>query len=130
MIMSAIGGIINLDGAPLDADLLTRLSTNLQSYGPDGGDAVRQNSVGVVYRAFHTYAESRLQRQPLINHSGCILAWDGRLDNREELIVLLHDELGPDRSDSAIVMAAYDRWNIAFPQRLIGDFALSLWDPK
>ena len=127
--MSAIGGIINFDGAPVDVDLLTRLSTNLQSYGPDGGGAVSQNSVGVVYRAFHTNVESRTERQPLMSHSGCILAWDGRLDNREELIALLRDELGPDRTDSAIVMAAYDRWNTAFPQRLIGDFAFSLWDP-
>ena len=128
--MSAIGGIINFDGAPVDADLLARLSTSLQSYGPDGGSTVRHNSAGVVYRAFHTNVESRMERQPLISHSGCILAWDGRLDNREELIALLHDELGQDRSDSAIVIAAYDRWNNALAQRLIGDFAFSLWDPK
>jgi asparagine synthase (glutamine-hydrolysing) len=109
--------------------LLTRLSTNLQAYGPDGGDEVRRDSVGVVYRAFHTNVESRRERQPSISHAGCILAWDGRLDNREELIALLHDELGTDHSDSAIVLAAYHKWDTAFPQRITGDFAFSLWDP-
>jgi asparagine synthase (glutamine-hydrolysing) len=127
--MSAIGGIINFDGAPVGADLLTRLSANLRCYGPDGRGEVCRHSVGVVYRAFHTNIESRTERQPVVSRDGCVLAWDGRLDNREELIALLHDELGADHSDSAIVMAAYNKWNEAFPQRIIGDFAFSLWDP-
>ena len=127
--MSAIGGIINLNGAPVDAEFLARLGDDLQSYGPDGGLEVRQDSIGIVYRAFHTNLESRLERQPLADQHLCILAWDGRLDNREELITLLHDELRGDCSDSAIVLAAYHKWNLAFPQRIIGDFAFSLWDP-
>lgn len=128
--MSAIGGIINFNGAPVDAELLSQLGENLQSYGPDGGFEVRQDSVGMVHRAFHTNLESRLERQPLINEDGCILTWDGRLDNREELITLLQDELRVDCSDSAIVMAGYHKWGLAFPQRIIGDFAFALWDPQ
>src|SRR5689334_7069514 len=127
--MSAIGGVINFDGAPVGPDLQTQLSANLQSYGPDAGSEVCQNSVGVVYRAFHTNVESRRERQPLVDRHGCILAWDGRLDNREELITLLRDELRVDCSDSSIVVAAYHKWGVAFPQRIIGDFAFSLWDP-
>ena len=127
--MSAIGGIINFDGAPVDAHLLTQLGNNLQSYGPDGGFDVRQDSVGVVYRAFHTNLESRRERQPLVDQHGCVMAWDGRLDNREELISLLGDELRVDCSDSSIVVAAYHKWGLAFSQRIIGDFAFSLWDP-
>jgi asparagine synthase (glutamine-hydrolysing) len=128
--MSAIGGIINFNGAPVDAELLIQLGDNLRSYGPDGGFEVRQSSVGMVYRPFHTNVESRRERQPLIGHDGCILAWDGRLDNREEVLVLVSDELRTDRSDSSIVMAAYRKFGLAFPQRIIGDFAFSLWDPK
>ena len=128
--MSAIGGFINFNGTPVDAQLLSQLGDNLQSYGPDGGFEVLQDSVGMVHRAFHTNLESRLERQPLVNEDGCILAWDGRLDNREELITLLQDELRADCSDSAIIMAAYHKWGLAFPQRIIGDFAFSLWDPK
>ena len=126
--MSAIGGIINFDGVPVDADLLTQLSTNLEAYGPDGGGEIRQNSVGVVCRSFHTNVESRGERQPLVSNSGCILAWDGRLDNREELMAPLHDQVGSNSSDNAIVSAAYEK-STPFPERLIGDFAFSLWDP-
>src|SRR5215207_2528861 len=128
--MSAIGGIINFSGAPVDPELLAQLGDNLQSYGPDGAFEERRNSIGIIYRPFHTNVESRLERQPLVDQDGCILAWEGRLDNREELIALLRDELRTDYSDSSIVLQAYHKWGIAFPQRIIGDFAFSLWDPK
>lgn len=128
--MSAIGGIINLNGAPVDAELLSLLSNNLQAYGPDRGLEVEQNSIGVVYRAFDTSLESRSERQPLVTPDRCILAWDGRLDNREELLSLLDCELKAGVTDSAIVMAAYSKWTLSFPRRITGDFAFSLWDPK
>src|SRR4026208_762198 len=128
--MSAIAGIVNFNGAPLAIEQLTILGQSLEQFGPDGGFDVRQKSVGIVYRAFHTNLESRSESQPFVHPDGSVLAWDGRLDNREELIGLLRDELRKDRSDAAIVMAAYHKWGVDFPHRIIGDFALSLWDPS
>ncbi len=127
--MSALGGVINFDAGPIDDEILMQVARGLDAHGPDGGREVCLGSAGMVYRAFHTNLESRSERQPLVQN-GCILAWDGRLDNREELIPLLRDELCEDRSDVAIVMAAYRRWNFKSISRLIGDFALSLWDSR
>jgi asparagine synthase (glutamine-hydrolysing) len=84
----------------------------------------------MVYRAFHTNRESRLEKQPLVSREEHILAWDGRLDNREEMISLLRQELDGDRTDVAIAMAAYLKFGSDFLPRLIGDFALSLWEPR
>jgi hypothetical protein len=39
-----------------------------------------------------------------------ILAWDGRLDNRNDLLLLLADSLRGDTSNAALAQAAYDRW--------------------
>ena len=128
--MSAIGGIVNFDGAPVDSEVLAQLGQGIDTYGPDGGFDVLHSSVGMVYRAFHTNRESRTERQPVVSSNGCILAWDGRLDNREELIALLRDELRDDQSDSSIVIHAYNKWGAGFPRWIIGDFALSLWDPN
>src|SRR6266851_2539724 len=127
--MSALGGIYYFDNRPADQDFLINLGERLRSHGPDGGSEVASGSVGVVYRAFHTNRESRLEKQPLVSPEGHILAWDGRLDNREEMISLLHHELTGDRTDVAIALAAYHKLGIDFLPRLIGDFALSLWDP-
>jgi len=127
--MSAIGGVINFSGEPVDPELLTELGRSLDACGPDGGFDVRRIAVGMVHRAFHTNRESRREGQPLVQHDGLMLAWDGRLDNREELMSLLFDGLRNDEKDGSIVIQAYKKWGTNFLNRLIGDFAFSLWDP-
>ena len=126
--MSAIGGIVNFNGGPFDHRALMQLGQSLDVYGPDGGRDVELESVGMCYRAFHTNLESRTERQPLVEPDGCILTWDGRLDNREELTRCLRNELRGEQSDSAIVFAAWKKWGTGCLSRIIGDFALSLWD--
>jgi len=126
--MSTLGGIYNFDAAPVDAHLLTALGEGLASRGPDGGSEFQLGSVGMTYRAFHTNRESRQEIQPLVSSDGHILCWDGRLDNREDLISILRYELSEDYTDVAIVSASYRRWGNDFLPKIIGDFALSLWD--
>jgi asparagine synthase (glutamine-hydrolysing) len=128
--MSAIGGVINFGGGPIHQELLANLGRSLEPYGPDGGFDVCRISVGMVHRAFHTNLESRCEVQPLVEPDGLMLAWDGRLDNRKELVALLRNELSNDQSDSSIVMHGYKQFGTAFLTHLIGDFALSLWDPS
>src|SRR5258705_2958012 len=128
--MSALGGIYYFDNRPVDRDFLVSLGNKLSSHGPDGGSEVVSGSIGMVYRAFHTNRESRLEKQPLVSREGHILAWDGRLDNREEMISLLRYGLDGDQTDAAIAIALYLKLGIDFLPRLIGDFALSLWDPR
>ena len=105
--MSAIGGIFGFNGASVDDAMLRALRDGLVSRGPDGGGHLKWGSVAMLYRAFHTNRESRLETQPLVSRLGHILCWDGRLDNREELISSLGDFLYGDHTDVAIVMASY-----------------------
>ena len=112
--MSALGGIYFFDNRPVDRDFLISLGGKLSSHGADGGSEVVSGSIGIVYRAFHTNCQSRVENQPFVSREGQILAWDGRLDNREEIISLLDDELGEDQTDAAIVMALYLRLGIDF----------------
>jgi asparagine synthase (glutamine-hydrolysing) len=131
--MSALAGILNFGSnpAPVDEYALARMGAALNARGPDGGhDLVAQN-IGMSYRAFHTNRESRGEAQPLVNSAGHMLTWNGRLDNREELISQLRGfllEARHDIPDVNIVMAAYEKWNEECFVRLIGDFSLALWD--
>ena len=127
--MSGMAGICNFNGQDVDPAQLLALGSVLAERGPDGGHGHVAGSVGMVYRAFHTNAESRRERQPLLSRAGHLLCWDGRLDNRAELIPLLQNEPCEARTDVALVFAAYQKWSTDFLARLIGDFALSLWDP-
>ena len=126
--MSGIGGIYNFETRPVDPWELTVLSQALAERGPDGGNELSNGRVAMVHRAFHTTAESRREQQPLVSVWGHTLCWDGRLDNRDELLAFFANEC--DRTDAGLVLAAYHKWGAGFPARLIGDFSLSLWDPS
>ena len=128
--MSGIGGVYHFNGQRVEERTLGALSEGLRQRGPDGGDTVTSGSVGMVYRAFHTTKESRLENQPLTSADGCILAWDGRLDNRKDLQRGLHEELNGNCTDVGLVLASYRKWGSDFLSRLVGDYALSLWDPR
>jgi asparagine synthase (glutamine-hydrolysing) len=130
--MSALGGIYSFAGGFIDTGKLASLGEALSVRGPDGGREVVSGHIGFSYRALHTNRESRLEDQPFVCRAGHILVWDGRLDNRKEL----SDQIGLSRhaqqgcvTDVEIVMAAYLKWGENFLPNLIGDFALTLWDP-
>lgn len=127
--MSGIGGIFNPTASPIDRQALATLSTALISRGPDGGREVHGESIGMVHRAFHINEDSRREFQPVVFPAGHILAWDGRLDNREDLVDCLSDSLNKSATDASIVLTAYLKWGNDFLNRIIGDFVLSLWDP-
>jgi len=120
----------NIDGLPVDRDYLAKAGEMLAPYGPDGGGAYIKDQVGILYRAFHTTKESRKETQPCVIPSGAVLTWDGRLDNRDELIRDLRGVITIGATDLAIVSAAYEAWGTKCFAKLIGDWALSIWDPR
>jgi asparagine synthase (glutamine-hydrolysing) len=128
--MSVQAGIWNFDGSPVDHRLLADISESLKHQGPDGESCHVEGAVALLYRPFHTTAESRREKQPYSSHRGFILTWDGRLDNRDELIPELHSKLEAHPTDVAIVAAAFDRWETDCFHRLVGDWAVSIWKPE
>jgi asparagine synthase (glutamine-hydrolysing) len=127
--MSVQFGRWNFDGRPLDRNFFAEVSQMTAKYGPDGESASFQSAVGMLYRPFSTTKESLHETQPLRSSAGVLLTWDGRLDNRDELIPLLHLSAGVLHTDAAIVLAAYQQWDTACLGRFIGDWALAIWDP-
>ena len=127
--MSSFGGIYSFHNAPLDTSVFGALVKRVKEMGPDGVTDYISTSVGMVYGAFHMTPESKLETQPCVSGGGVVLCWDGRLDNRTELISDLRANLDGDLSDAAVVMAAYSTWGLDFLPHLVADFALSLWHP-
>ncbi|SRR6266404_2629054 len=128
--MSVQAGVWNFDGRPVDQVFLGKLNSAIGQYGPDGGNTYSAGSLAMVYGAFHTTLESRLELQPYKSVHGDVITWDGRLDNRDELIPELWADLTSDQTDLAIVMAAYERWGTNCFGKLVGDWALSIWDSQ
>lgn len=125
--MSVQGGVLNYEGKPADHNLVSQLCIATAQYGPDGGNSYFNGPLGMFYSAFHTTKESRLESQPGISKVGNVLTWDGRLDNRQELIPLLETDLSPQPTDIEIVLAAFERWGTECFRKLVGDWALAVW---
>lgn len=128
--MSVQFGKCNLDGKPVDPADFEEVRPVLAPYGPDDEGFICRDNFAILYRAFHSTKESRRERQPFALASGAVITWDGRLDNREELIATVASGLSQECTDVEIVAAAYQRWRAQSFARLIGDWALSIWDPK
>ena len=128
--MSVQAGIWNFDGRPVDPALIIDFSKSLEVQGPDGESLYLGDSITLLYRPFHTTAGSRSEKQPCSSRRGFILTWDGRLDNREDLSADLRSDVDNNPTDAAIVAAAFDRWGTDFFPRIVGDWALCIWNPE
>jgi len=128
--MSVQFGRWNFEGQPPALDYTEKVSAALAPYGPDSNEYYAKGGIIILYRAFHTTKESRRETQPHISPSGTVITWDGRLDNRAELINELGDSLSIDSADVSIVAAAYEKRGVKCLGKLIGDWALSIWNPR
>jgi asparagine synthase (glutamine-hydrolysing) len=129
MPMSVQFGKWNFSGEPIDWEYLERVKRAISPYGPDQCRAYRSPGIAIEFCAFHTTAESKTEVQPVIAPSGVVVAWDGRLDNRTELAHRLMSELGIRATDVELAAAAYERWGDSCFGQLIGDWAISIWNP-
>lgn len=125
--MSIQFGRWNFDDRPVDHVYLEKVKSTISPYGPDGGSSQVTKDTCALYYAFHTTVESQRETQPHILPSGWVLTWDGRLDNRSELLNCLTEVPTSDSTDLDIVSAAFERWGTGCFAMLIGDWALSIW---
>lgn len=128
--MSVQYGEWNFDGMPSDPIGIERASGILAPYGPDGEGRHVSGGLSVLYRSYHTTRESRLEEQPYISRSGVVVVWDGRIDNRGELISELGGSALADSSDAAVLAGSYERWGTGCFARVIGDWAVAIFDSR
>lgn len=116
---------------PVEQRETERLGSIAVTYGGGKGRIWRGDTAALVLTPRSFTPEDRLDRLPAAFMGGASqLVFDGRLDNRDELITSLNlptpeaARLG----DAALVMAALERWGVDACPRLIGAFALAWWN--
>ena len=127
--MSIQFGRWNFEGGAPAEEYIEKVSAMLAPYGPDSNESYSRGGATVLYRAFRTTRESHREPQPHVLASGAVLTWDGRLDNRAELIGELQNIVTLHSTDVEIVAAALERWGYKCLGKLVGDWALSIWNP-
>lgn len=129
--MSGLAGCIHLDGAPVDPAVARRLAAATPYLGPDGADVWCEGSAAFVRFRHETTPEGIGERQPAIDHrSGTVVCFDGRLDNRADLLRGLRDaHRAGAATDAAIVLGLFLRDGDECVRLLAGDFAFAVWQP-
>ena len=129
--MSALAGIWQFDGRPGGSESCARMLRAQELYGPDSGDQWSAGDIAIGRRLMRLLPEDAFDRQPLVGGNGrFVLAADLRLDNRDDLVreLSIPGSAASRLSDSAILMAAIERWEEDSVNRIVGDYAFALWD--
>ncbi len=131
--MSAISGIYHRNNTLVNQQQLAVMVEAVTHRGLDGTGYRVKGLVGLAHQMLHTTPESLREKQPLSDQSGELcLVMDGRVDNRVELGKELVSKGFSPRSDTdaELVLQAYQCWGEKCPEKIIGDFALVIWDGR
>lgn len=133
--MCGICGAVSPAGGPLLADSPGRIRAMLAALAHRGPD-----DQGVYETDLAVLGASRLAirglgdgRQPLIDpETGVVVVCNGEIDNHRELRRWLaaRGVRVPQATDVAILPFLYRELGDAFVERLVGVFAIGLWDPR
>jgi asparagine synthase (glutamine-hydrolysing) len=86
--------------------------------------------VGFVFRvpAIFATSDGAAENGTVCKYADISLVFDGRIDNQKELFGLLNISSDAGVSDALLFLLCYKRWGLGALPRIVGDFALSLWD--
>ncbi len=134
--MSGFVGILNLDGAPVDRALLERMTQALAFRGPDAQEVWREGPVGFGHALLQIPSGAPLEKQPAQLDGRLWIIADARIDARGELIGKLQRKCGTTDAlslftpDAELILHAYDAWDEACVEHLLGDFSFAIWDAR
>ena len=133
--MCGFAGIIGSD----DKRLMTRMLSRLQHRGPDDSGIERFSPLGDLGPAVLGFQRlsiidlSSAGRQPMANEDESVwVVFNGEIYNFLEIRVEL-ETLGHvfrSRTDTEVVVHAYEQWGAACVERFNGMFAFALWDRR
>ena len=128
--MSGIVGIWNRDGEPLEPSWLARCSATLAHRGVDGEERWIRGPVGLACQLLRVTPESAGERQPALDAAGAALVFDGRLDNREEILAALPATAPVTTAspDPVLVLAAYRAFGETFGSEAVAGFDAAVGD--
>ena len=131
--MCGIAGIVDLAGnRATDTDVLAQMTARLTHRGPDGEGFHVSPGVGFGHRRL-AIIDLTTGAQPLYNEDATVVVThNGEIYNFAELTAQLQ-ALGHrfrTRSDTEVIVHAWEEWGERCVQRFNGMFAFALWDER
>jgi asparagine synthase (glutamine-hydrolysing) len=129
--MCGIAGILKLDGAPVEYARLERMRDVLQHRGPDGSGIVIRGRVGLAHNRL-SIIDLGTGSQPMAGTQHAWISYNGEIYNYRELKAALEARgcTFCTRSDTEVILKAYEVYGEDCVKYLRGMFAFAIWDIK
>jgi hypothetical protein len=124
--MGALAGIYYRDDRPVAQHVLDTLCVGNTTYGPDRVCVHTGNGIALLAFALSFDNSSGAERQPIVSDHA-VLAWDGRLDNREDFFIRSRLSSHEMRSDAQLIAEALERGRETTLREAVGDWTLVYW---
>jgi len=111
-------------------EILARMNQSQFHRGPDEGGMHLEPGIGLGHRRL-SIIDLASGQQPLFNEDGSVaVVFNGEIYNYQELIPALQalGHVFHTRSDTEVIVHAWEAWGEACPGRFRGMFAFALWD--
>jgi len=129
--MCGIVGVFDLSGKrPIARDLVARMNQSLAHRGPDADGFHFEPGLGLGHRRL-SIIDLSTGDQPLYNEDGSVaVIFNGEIYNYRDLILELagHGHAFRTRSDTEVIVHAWEQWGADCVSRFRGMFAFVLWD--
>jgi len=131
--MCGIAGIVAINRAPVDPDLLLRMTRFQAHRGPDDEGLWHQGPIGLGHRRLSIIDLSAAGHQPMASADGRYqLIFNGEIYNyielKKELKAMGYTFCS--QSDTEVLLTAYAAWGPRCVARFIGMWAFAIWDQK
>lgn len=131
--MCGICGYLALDRErPVERGLLERMNNTLLHRGPDSEGYYIEGNLGLAMRRL-AIIDVEGGRQPIMNEDGTVVVvFNGEIYNFRELRaeLLQCGHRFATKSDTEVIVHAYEQWGDNALERLNGMFAIALWDER
>lgn len=131
--MCGIAGIYDFGGRPIAASEIKRMSLAIRHRGPDDEGHYVGQGIGLANRRLAIIDLSPAGHQPMANEDGSVLiVYNGELYNFLELVPLLEarGHQFHSRSDTEVILHAYEEWGTNCVHHFNGMFAFAIWDQQ
>ncbi len=124
--MCGIAGVFNSPHAERYSSVMSKL---IRHRGPDDSRSwsTRGGSVALAHRRL-SIIDVESGHQPMSSESGNCIAFNGEIYNYRELAGELGEGSLSTRSDTEVLLKAYEKWGEGCLDKLRGMFAFAIWD--
>jgi asparagine synthase (glutamine-hydrolysing) len=131
--MCGIAGILDFRGRPVLDEELRKVVAAIRHRGPDDAGVWTRENVGLGNARLAILDLSAAGHQPMLSDDGqTALVYNGELYNFRELSSQLERAgcVFRSRSDTEVVLRAYETWGPDCVERFNGMFAFAIWDER